>query len=615
MSPLHQIRATQQAFAAVAEVAMRDNDVLRAGSKPLAGLLATAEALTSRLQQSAVGEVPLALACGATGLLLAFQPLAQTRHVLWAPLCELYAGTLEALSQWGAQSPRVQAWLAAAAGDTVAVTAGVACSCLLTSMWSSVCEARNEVSNGVEALVAAAFVRTHCSEGLHAPGSQSGAWPELQAPLGHHAHAVTSALSAVAQGASGWRQLDVCMAALLQVAARAATAGSNAPAPCEDDAACTQRTASLIAPLLWQVLMGARALVRDSGAGLPGPGGAGSSAATAAPSAYQERLGQVSADALLACSLVHDSNSSTSVPQLRALLACAQAALPRTPAAAALLTQRIPRPVPQLSSARLDDISISTTGHSGSLRGDQARAHGAGVETSLHPSVYGRQVAVRFCATRWSACASFLLVMAAPSLASTTHPAGDAAVGAAAGAAEPALVGLAAASDAAERAAAADFALGIVDAAPADAQWAQVLVLRWLHAVAEACAIEEGSSELLGAMRGLVASRLRPRTLLACCQQLADQAQQLLAHAADSNSTEKGLQGVVGALMIVVVWGDVSMLEGVLALVQRIWLSAGVYSGHVAGEVMQHLLHCHDHRKKPRCVRWYSVLRSRSSSL
>jgi hypothetical protein len=185
--------------------------------------------------------------------------------------------------------------------------------------------------------------------------------------------------------------------------------------------------------------------------------------------------------------------------------------------------------------------------------------------------------------------------------------------------AAPIVYGLARSHKVAAQSAGADFLLALVVGAPPGAQWADSLVLRWTRVMAAEYPDTVQSEALQSAVQGLLGVQLRPEVLLGCCQVLTGRAHALLRRQLGHGQTivhdvGPAVNGLVGCLMVVVVWADVSVLTAVLGMLEGIWQTAtGAQARGVSKTIMQHLLQCHDHRKKPHCVRWYHQHLQRAS--
>ena len=229
---------------------------------------------------------------------------------------------------------------------------------------------------------------------------------------------------------------------------------------------------------------------------------------------------------------------------------------------------------------------------------------------------------------RWAICARFLLVLATPCLRDAASTAQNSAHASTlrlcAELAAPILCSLAVCDDAEARAAATEFALALAGQCPAGPPWLGVLLVRWVGSFVRAVPDMATGDELQAAMHGVATGGIAPNVVLACCQLITDRAHVLLQQDAspqtdalvpalsmadirnEENSNEQSVASLTGSLMVAVVWGHVSALEGVLRMVQGVWQAGWAVCGHgISAVILQHLLQCHDHRKKPRCVRWY----------
>jgi hypothetical protein len=624
--PIALIRQLHVSYSEAAEAAERSGPSSVAAQRRASVLI---RLLSQSLHAPASTYDGLTPACAATGILLALQAWGSEQRPLTAALRGLYTDAIGALSRVAQPSPPFAVWLAQASKHTDHVTAGVACSCLLTSAWASQCESQPGEQRRVSALVAGALVRVQ-----RAPTAIEGT-AALRAALQVHARSVAAAFSATIQSAATMTALQVPLCATLVTALQASCMSGGEHDASGDGAARSlpAHKQQLLVPLLWQILHAARRLGHAASGDQP-------SERQHKPFAETILLHCLTADSLLVCSLVYDATTAQHVPQLSSLLASAQAALQGSSAAALQLIQRVPVPrdmpgvvsvnhnyLPALRTQPFSprsSVALTNSVENIATSRNIAEQQHAGTHTQDSIIVQLPEVAgghsVRMQAVRWAACASFLLVFAAPSLpaaASGTEHANS--LQACAAAAAPILYGLIRSRDAAAQSAGADFLLALVAAAPPDAQWADSLVLRWMRVLAAQYPDTVQSEALQSAVHGLLGVQLRPEVLLACCQVLTDRAHTLLdrqrGHGqAGVHHGASAVDGLVGCLMVVLVWANVSVLTAVLGMLEGVWQKAtGAQARGVSKTIMQHLLQCHDHRKKPHCVRWYHQQLQRSS--
>ena len=313
---------------------------------------------------------------------------------------------------------------------------------------------------------------------------------------------------------------------------------------------------------------------------------------------------QLAANLMLTSSLMFQADALANAPQFGALLSSAQAALRGAPDAAGLLLQRVP-------------VQTGAAQHGASwlpvrLFADHAAADDVGHMRSQ----------------RWASCARFLLVLSTPCLrdaASTAqNSAHESTLRSCAELATPILCGLAVCDDVEARAAATEFALALAEHCSAGPPWLGVLLARWVGCFV--CAVPDMATgdELQAAMHGVATGGIAPNFVLTCCQLITNRAHMLLQQDASPQTdallptlsmadtrnaegrNEQAVESLTGSLMVAIVWGHVSALEGVLRMVQGVWQAGWAVCGHgISAVILQHLLQCHDHRKKQRCVRWY----------
>jgi hypothetical protein len=145
-----------------------------------------------------------------------------------------------------------------------------------------------------------------------------------------------------------------------------------------------------------------------------------------------------------------------------------------------------------------------------------------------------------------------------------------------------------------------------------DKEQVNLLVLQCTQQMLSACPDVVPPEEMQQVVAMAAAAPLGPPTILAICGAAARKCQQLLRQ----GFQEESVAGVLAMLMVALVHGPAEMLGDVLQLVETVWGEAhtsGTASA-VAREVFRHLAHCHDHRKKPQCVRWYHQQLLRFSS-
>ena len=599
VAALAALRRSQAAFATLAEQTMRvgpGRKVDSSSNTSLAACLAVQAARNSLLAARAPAH-QLQAACQAVGLLLAFQDYAQMQPEANRLLTQLLQLTLASLVDLALFTGGKAVHNVPSVKDSnAAVVAGITCSYIITSSWAQVLNVSSSTQACIQALVSTALLACmQCK--LQTEQDQ------MCRAVATHNRLVQAAFSAMAQHASALADLRVTLHTMFIAAASVASHSACVHDPDASQQAAIANMQHQTTQLLWQLLHTAQQLSATRQARALG---ATDDPHKEAASHSKHSLQDFTAAILLACSLVHDPMSQQPAPQLAALLSSAQAVLQQSRSAAASLLLCV---LPEGAHVHSEPRTLQSAPPN---QWQQLLHEGLQASSLQAPEL--RSIASALPASVRHRSASFLLVLAAPHLPAAVQDEGG--LRSSVLHAQPVLCNMAASHDARMRRTALDFVVALLVNVGAGAHWLKVLVLQWWSSLLAAYPdAHEKPGELETFMRSLVVSGAAPEVLLACCQVTADRGHSLTREDSSADAMQQiestddhvqPVQDVVGCLMAAIVWGPVKCLGALLQMLQDLWRStAGREAADVANVIMQHLVHCHDHRKKPTCVRWY----------
>jgi hypothetical protein len=640
-SSLHLVRAIQNGLAATAEAVSRHHGAQDGAALPFQStLVATGFSLHS-LEAAYTPPQQVATVSIATGLLLAYQPHVPLGHPLHPTMCDLQTLALATLSGIAAALPQ-----ASRPTSSLHTTAGVACCLLLTNAFSPHCPRPLRQLGG---LVSSALVEQLSQSTLPAPLGASAPAPPLA--IQPYASTITSAFSAVIQNTCSVTELEARLEPLTTFVAKCALAHSSPHAQLPARGLLQQ---SLV-PFMLKMLFTARRHVETSSDPTAHPLAMVTARQAPAEAIAATALQRFVVELLHTCSLAYDAQSRQQAPQLGVLLSSALAVLQGLPSAAWLLLccvpaiqgqQLLPRDAPSLNHPACmlnKEMNVRTFPLESTLlpaagppdRVDYARGNvgkalvwGGDVRVQIRGVAGQRRCHTGLMRTEhFASCAAFIILLAVPCL---PQAAAGTRVGAAtvqgdlqdcAKVALPVLCQLADCPDATARAAAFECVLGFLAHAPHGPMWIGVLTVRWFVRVVGACPADVSVDEVLSAVRGVVSVEAEQEVPLACCQIVVDRIHCLLSNGTSALPACVGhgggpahgggdgtvLEGLVGCLLFVVTHGDTALVDAVLAMLRSVWTAVrGTRDeARVAVVVFEHLRHCHDHRRKPKCVRWY----------
>ena len=577
---LRSVEATQHALGPTALQLTRQRESNGASQAHIA--MKTASASVQQVSQRLESDASLGAACTAAGILMALESQADPSSAVFGPLRRLCVDALAVLASEAQQHSGPAQLACSVAGSCILSGPWIACIQTTVSAWK---ELRRLASNALLAVLLES-----CLHQVPAVGS-----------LSSFAHRARAAHGACISAAVGIGALQAC-AHPLQAFASAAAAQADSEQQhqqrgADSRAAGLWRAQQVVMPICWQIMatLNNRAAFTARG--------------------EDPQIASLVADLMLVCALLHDREAASQPPHLRSLLAAAQAKLQHSAAAGSALLARVPY--------RYGGAPDVPTGQaaSGGWRGTSA------------PSVLGAPDRAQLSDERFASCAQFLLVMAAPCLqhAASPHCASDQQCSfthrQCAELLLPTLEQLLFTESAgkqqqqaiaAARAAGTDAALTLLGCV--DSMQLEVFAVRWMHAFAAAVPQYSSVADLQAALHSIAIAAVPARCVLCCCHYVAERAA-ALQHgsctkfgAGERGADVGGIEdvqgstaaGMVGSLMAVVVWGPLSVFQEVLKQVERVWAAGNAAQrAEVASVVMRHLLSCHDHCRKPYCVRWY----------
>ena len=586
--------------------------------------IAAIAAMHGPLAGSHAGLARLAAACLSAGILMAHEPHTEQHSALYAELQQLQQAAARAVHAFASEVYILPPALAA--------TCGACASVLLTSKFGAA--SSDTTSWALPCLVAAVAALLREVAGQSALG---------QASMRQFGPAISSAFQLAVQGTGDTADVEQALGDI----GRACLASSTTTAA----AAALQRE---VTPYLWTLLSAARSLPESAAQATASEQPRSARRSTArcvafwpaarlelstepATSSCERRaewgaLQRVAAAVLATASIVHVADQKDGAPQLGTLIATALSCFQRHPRAAEALLALAP------ASTAAADVAARCSQLPHALHGD---LHGATGQAEMCSSCGAGQAALsvqlpvqwpfaelscchagtrelQIDVSRGYASASFLATLAAVCVPNATddgtapqHVPGVV-FDKAAAAAVPLVVSLCSAPAAEAREAGRELFRALIAHGAmqrACKQSVAVVALRCVHAQLAHCPCTVPPGEVRATLSAVAVAPAQPALVLACCQLVARRAGEALhstehGGASDAAETSKEL---AAALMVVLLHADPAVLHGLLGCLESVWeAAASVGAGRVIeGVIFEHLAHCHDHRKKPACVRWY----------